>query len=169
VDEEVELFINGISAGRKPADCASQNRVTFDVIYQPGTIEAVSYCSGKETSRTFLKTAGAPASLRLTADRETIGREYGDLGYVTVEIVDQEGCVVTYAEPKVSFEVTGAGELIAIGTANPWSEESYVDTQRKAWQVRLLAVIRSSGQAGEIVLRAHMDGLPVSELGLNAQ
>lgn len=169
VDEEVELFINGVSAGRKPGGAASQNKTTFDVTYQPGTIEAVGYRGGKVTSRSSLKTAGAPAALRLTSDRITIGSEYGDLAYVTVEIVDQDGCVVKYAEPEVSFEVSGVGELIAAGTANPLSEELYVGKQRKAWQGRLLAVVQSLGQPGEIVLRANADGLSTSEIWLNAR
>ncbi len=168
VEEEVELLINGVSAGRKLAGTASQNRAIFDVTYQPGTIEAVGYCDGKEIGRTCLKTTGAPVALRLTPDRVIIRCDYGDLAYVTVEIVDQDGCIVKYKEPEVSFEVAGAGELIALGTANPWSEERYVDNQRKAWHGRLLAVVRSSGHPGEIVLRAHADGLAAAEIRLSA-
>lgn len=169
VDEEVELFINGVSVGRKPAGAASQNKVTFEVTYQPGTLEAVGYCGGKETNRTHLKTAGAPAALRLASDRASIRCEYGDLAYITTEIVDRDGHIVKHAETEVSFEVAGVGELIALGAANPLSEERYVDKRRKAWHGRLLAVVRSSGQAGEIVLRAYADGLPMAELRLNAQ
>lgn len=168
VDEEVELFINGVSAGRKLAGAASQNRVTFEVTYQPGTIEAVGYSGGKEASRTSLNTTGAPAALRLMPDRVTIRSEYGDLAYITVEIVDQDGRVVTYAEPEVSFEVAGVGELVALGTANPLSEELHVGKRRKAWHGRLLAVVRSSGHGGEIVLRANTDGLPAAESRLHA-
>ncbi len=168
-DEEVELLINGVSAGRKPAGAASKNKATFDVIYQPGTIVAIGYRDGKETSRTSLQTSGAPTALRLTPDRATINCEYGDLAYVTVEIVDEHGYVVSYADPAVSFEVSGAGELIALGTANPLSEESYTSKQRKAWQGRLLAVVRSSGHPGEIMLTAHADELISSEIRLNAK
>jgi beta-galactosidase len=166
VDEEVELLINGASFGRKPV---SQNKATFDATYQPGIIEEVGYREGKEVSRTSMKTADAPAALRLTPDRSTIDSQYGDLAYITVEIVDQDGCVVPTAEHEVTFEVSGAGELIAVGTANPSSEESYVGQQRKAWHGRLLAVVRSSGQIGDIVFKAHTDGLPLSEIRLNAK
>jgi beta-galactosidase len=166
VDEEVELLINGVSLGRKPI---SQNKATFDATYQPGIIEAVGYSAGKEVSRTSLRTAGASAALRLIPDRDTIDSQYGDLAYITVEIVDQDACVVPTAEHEVTFEVSGAGELIAVGTANPLSEESYVGKQRKSWHGRLLAVVRSSGQVGDIVFKAHADGLPSSEIRLNAK
>jgi beta-galactosidase len=119
-DEEVELFINGVAVGRKPAGAASRNKATFDVIYQPGTIEAVGYCDGKEVSRTLLETVGAPIALRLTPDRSC-------------------------------------------------SEESYVGTQRKAWQGRLLAIIRSNGHPGDVVLSAHAAALTAAEIRLDAK
>ena len=72
IDEEVELLVNGVSAGRKPAGAAAQNKASFDVVYQPGTIEAVGYTGGKETGRFRLVTASDPAGLRVTADRPVI-------------------------------------------------------------------------------------------------
>jgi beta-galactosidase len=169
VDEEVELFINGVSAGRKPGGVNSQNKATFDVTYQPCIIEARGYCGGQETGRTRLQTTGTPAALRLTADRPALSCIYGDLAYVSVEIVDQEGRIVPYAEQDIALEVAGPGDLLAVGTANPWSEEPYVGKQRKAWQGRLLAIVRSNGEPGEIVLSAHATGLHRGEIHLHAE
>jgi beta-galactosidase len=168
IDDEVELLINGVSVGREPAGDARKNKASFEVTYQPGTIEAIGYRDGKEVNRTRLETAGAPAALRLTADRSEIRCQYGDLSYVTVEIVDERGRVVKYAEPEISFEVTGVGRLLAVGTANPASEELYVGTTRKAWQGRMMAVVCSIGQAGEIVLKAGTDVDTTAEIRLNA-
>ncbi|HEX6034743.1 MAG TPA: glycoside hydrolase family 2 TIM barrel-domain containing protein [Anaerolineales bacterium] len=169
IDEEVELFVNGVSAGRKPAGAAEKNKTCFEVTYQPGTIEVVGYRDGKETGRTHLKTAGSPVALRAAVDHPEIHREFGDLAYVTVEVLDQDGCVVKSADPEVSLEVAGVGELIAVGTANPMSEELYAGNKRKAWQGRLMAVIRSTGQAGEIVLKASTDGLNATEVRFHAK
>jgi beta-galactosidase len=169
VDEEVELFVNGVSAGRKPGGAAQKNKTSFEVIYRPGTVEAVGYSGGKEMGRASLKTAGSPVALRAAVDRGEIHCQLGDLAYVTVEVLDQDDCVVKWAEPEVSFEVTGAGELIAVGTANPMSEELYVGDKRKAWNGRVMAVIRSTGQAGGIILKASADGLRTTEVRLRAQ
>jgi beta-galactosidase len=168
IDDEVELFINGVSAGRKPAGTAVKNKTIFEVIYEPGAIEAVGYQNGKETGRTLLKSAGVPSALRATVDRSEINSEYGGLAYVTIEIVDQDNCVVKWADSGISVEVTGAGELIAIGTSNPTSEEMYVGNQRKAWQGRLMSVVRSNGQSGEILLKASANGLSAAEIRLKA-
>jgi beta-galactosidase len=168
-DEEVELLVNGNSAGRKPAGAANQNKAQFEVTYQPGTVEAVSYSGGQETGRAALATACAPAALRLTVDRDTLKLMFGDLAYVTVEVVDESGAVVKHAEHTVTFDVSGAGDLLAVGTANPTSEELYVGNQRNAFQGRLMAVVRSSGEAGEIALKASAEGLNGAEVTIRVK
>src|SRR6185503_7240584 len=125
--------------------------------------------SGQETARTSLKTTGSPSALRAAADRPEIHTEFGDLAYVTVEVLDQEGCLVPWADSEISLEVTGAADLIAIGSANPMSEELYVGDKRKAWNGRLVAVLRSNGQAGEILFKANAEGLSPAEIQLNAK
>jgi beta-galactosidase len=168
-DDEVELWINGVSAGRKPAGAGHQNKAVFEVTYEPGEIVAVGYAGGQEAGRTRLQTASEPAALRLTPDRSKLGAAFGDLAYITVEVIDQEGIVVKHAEHTVSFEVSGAGDLIAVGTANPLSEELYTGPQRKAYEGRLMAVVRTIGQVGEIVVRAQAEGLTAAETRLQAK
>ena len=160
-DDEIELRINGVSIGRK---ATHQNKAFFEVTYTPGTIEAVG-----RSGRVALQTATAPSALRLTPDRARLRSEYGDLSYVTVEIVDEQGRVVKHAEHEVMFEIAGAGELIAVGTANPVSEELYVGRKRRAYGGRVMAVVRSRGQSGEIVLSASAEGLAGSEIHLSVK
>jgi beta-galactosidase len=165
-DEEVELLVNGTSVGRKAAGAANQNKAVFEVVYQPGEIVAVGLVDGRETARTTLKTATAPVALRLTPDRTVIRAAYGDLVYVTVEIVDREGVVVNAARPAVSVDVVGAGELIAVGTADPVSLESCTGTKCTAFEGRLLGIVRSTGEAGEIRVNASAEGLAPAETQL---
>jgi beta-galactosidase len=165
-DEEVELLVNGVSVGRKPVGAACQNKASFDAPYQPGTIEAVGYTGGKETGRTRLVTAASPAALHLAADRARIQSGGGDLAYVTVEIRDKDGVAVKHGEPLISLDVSGAGELVAIGSGNPLSEEAYVGSQHKAYHGKLLAIVRSAAQPGEITLTARAEGLEASSIAL---
>ncbi len=162
-DDEVELILNGVSVGRRPAGASSENKSVFEVTYQPGTITAVAFAGGRETGRTELKTAGAPCALRLTPDRTTIRASHGDLVYVTVEIVDSEGAVVkSDRSEEVTVEVDGVGELIALGTADPVFEGPHNAERGRAFQGRLLAIIRSAGEAGEIRVKASAGGLTAS-------
>jgi beta-galactosidase len=169
IDDEVELIVNGLSVGRKPAGAAGQNKASFDVAYEPGTIEAVGYSGGQETGRTHLVTAGDPAALCITADRPVIQASAGDLAYVVIELQDQDGIRVKHCESSVSVEVSGAGELLAIGSGNPLSEETYVGSERQTHHGQLLAIVRSAPQAGPITLTARADGLPAASIQLEAR
>ncbi len=168
-DEEVELLINGTSVGRKPAGAAQQNKATFEVTYQPGTLVAIGYTGGVEQGRTELTTAGPAVALRLTPDRTNIGAAAENLSHVTVEIVDEHSVLVPHATHEVSFAIAGPGELIAVGTADPVSEEAFVGMQRRAYQGRLLAVVRSSGQEGVIRLTATANSLATAETSVSAE
>jgi beta-galactosidase len=167
-DEEVELIVNGTSMGRKPAGAVCLNQAEFEVPYMPGEVVAVGYMYGKETGRTTLKTTSEPAAIRLAPDRTALTAAFGDLAYITVEIVDKDGMVVKHAGQEVTFEVSGAGELVAVGTADGTSEELYTDKKRKAFEGRLMVVVRSNGAAGDICLKASAEGLEGAEVRIHA-
>ena len=168
-DEEVELVVNGVSLGRKPAGAACQNMAVFEVTYQPGTITAVGYSQGQETGRTSLQTFSEPTALHLAADRTSIRAAYGDLVFIAVEIVDKEGRRVKLARHAVSFEVSGPGELIAVGTADGLSEELYTAKKRCAYDGRLMAVVRSKGETGVVNVKVSAEGLPEAEFKFKAK
>ena len=169
VDDEVELYVNGESMGRKPAGAAVKNKTSFEVTYQPGTVEVIGYRNGQETERCKLVTASDPAALRLTPEQSTIPADGGSIAYIDIAVQDRDGVTVKHGEPPIAVGVSGAGELIALGSANPVSEELYVGGERTAYQGHLLAVVRSNGQPGEIVLTARMEGLPAAQTRLQAK
>src|SRR5437773_8808679 len=108
----------------------TQQRVaSFEVPYRPGTLRAV----GSDGAGRELRTAGEPARLRLTPDRDRIGRD-GDLSFVTVEVVDADGLLHPNAEHAVSFAVEGAGTIAAVGSGDPVSTELYVGDRRSAYR-----------------------------------
>lgn len=162
--DEVELFVNGRSVGRREAGVKAKYKVTFDIVYEPGMLEAVAYKNGKETGRDKIETTGEPVAIELRADRTTIRSEYGDLCYITITAVDEKGRVVPYADNKVVVEVTGSGELIALGNADPLSTELFIGKERKLYKGRALAVVRSTGERGKFILEAKSEGLISKEI-----
>lgn len=162
--DEVELFINGQSRGKKATNRDARFRATFEVPYQAGGLKAVGYRRGRQAVVAELRTAGQPAQIRLSADRTRIKADGQDLSYVTVELLDAAGVRHPKAENLVTFEIRGPGSIAAVANANPTSTESYKRPQRKAWRGRCLVIIRSATQTGSIVLRASAQGLPSAEV-----
>lgn len=167
-DSEVELYLNGKSLGRKPAGIENRHRATFEIVYEPGELVAVGLEGGAEVSRTLLRTAGAPASIRLTPDRTAIKAEFRDLSFITVEVLDAEGNIVHNACNDIYFTVCGAGTLLAVGNGNPVSEEPYAGNRRKVHEGRAMVVVGAKGEAGEIVLTAAADGIPAASTVIQA-
>lgn len=89
--EEIELMINGNAVERKAVGIDEPFKVSFDVEYEEGNIEAIAYTNNSETGRDKLETVGKPAMLVLKADRNKLKAGYQDLSYVTCEVVDENG------------------------------------------------------------------------------
>jgi beta-galactosidase len=165
IHSEVELLINNKSLGRKVSGEASRYITTFETAYESGELTAVGYEDGVEVSRTILRTAGEAASIRLTPDRSMLKGKFGDLSYVTVELLDSAGNVVHNSSDNIYFTVSGVGSLLAVGTGNPITEEMYVGNQRRVYEGRAMAVLRCSGEKGRIVLTVAAEGIaPVSTM-----
>jgi beta-galactosidase len=147
----VELLLNGESLGTKAAERCT---ATFEVPYRPGTLRAVGSNPSAECE---LRTAGEPARLRLTPDRDGIRRD--DLSFVTVEVVDADGLMHPNADHTVSLAVEGVGAIAAVGSGDPVSTEPFRGERRSVYRGRCLVVLRSRGEPGEIRLRAEADGL----------
>ncbi|MGE5528323.1 MAG: glycoside hydrolase family 2 TIM barrel-domain containing protein [Patescibacteria group bacterium] len=158
---EVELRLNGRSLGRKPAGRANRFLASFDLVYEPGELLAVGYEGGVEVSRHALRTTGAPAALRVAPDRDRLAG-WGDLSFVTVEVVDADGARVPYARHDLLFTIDGVGSIAAVGNGDPQSEEPYVGNRRKAHEGRALVVIKAGQGPGVIEFTASADGLPTA-------
>ena len=165
--DEVELFLNGRSLGRKPTNRSTKYTAAWEVPYQAGILRAVGYDGGREANSSELRTATQPVSIKLSADRERIKADGEDLSYVTVELLDARGVRNPKAENLVEFTVEGPGTIIGVGNANPISTESYQQPRRKAWQGRCLLVIKSGRQAGKVVVKAAAQGLKPAALVIN--
>jgi beta-galactosidase len=169
VCEQVELFLNGEPLGTQPTGREERFTATFEVPYQPGTLRAVGYEGKSEAATCELETVGAPAGIRLAADREELRAQADDLSYVTVEVVDAEGRRCPNAGHELFFTVQGPGAIAAVGSGNPVSEESYRGHARRAYGGRCLVVVRGTDEPGTIHLRAQADGLDPAELALRVE
>eukprot|EP01043_Picozoa_sp_COSAG02_P015340 COSAG02_NODE_652_length_18867_cov_30.656756_5_plen_248_part_00 len=189
--ECVKLFLDGKQidpAGSWTPDpddakCAITNRqtrftTTYSVPYAPGVLTAKSYIGGVEMGNSTFITAKKASKLRLVADRTTIDASRSDLSYVIAEVVDADGVLVTCADehkgssctpPVVSFTVSGAGELAAVGSGDPIDPSSFNGPARKTYRGRATAIVRPGKlaaisdamppAAGSIIVKAKADGL----------
>ena len=104
--DTAELFLNGQSLGKKSKakeagpgyyGVIDKYRICFyDVNYEPGELKAVAYKDGKEIGQAIMKTAGEPASLRMTPDRKELAATGDDLCYLLIEAIDANGTAMSF-------------------------------------------------------------------------
>ena len=128
--EEVELFLNGKSLGKKPTDRSTAFIANWSVPYQPGALKAIGYRGGKSVNTAELKSAGKPTHIDLKPDRDHLVANGQDLSYLTAQLVDEHGVRNPLAEDLMTFAVNGPGSIVAVANANPISTESS-NNQRK--------------------------------------
>lgn len=174
----VELFLNGRSLGEKRMEFPAQGtsggwdsyalplvkptttdlHLSWDVPYEPGVLRAVGKRrDGTVACEAEVRTAGAPASLRLTADRDTVTTTPGDVVQVSFEIVDSAGTTVPTANHQVQFSISG-GTILALDNADLRDLDPYQADRRRVYNGRGLAILRAI-QAGTLRLTASAEGL----------
>jgi beta-galactosidase len=162
--QHVELFMNGKTLGKKLWNIKNEAFLVWNVPYQKGNIKAIGTTSeGKEVSFE-IKTAGEPAKIRLIADKNKIAANKQDLCYVKAILLDQNDIPVPFAENKIEFEVKGAGILYAVGNGNQQSHTSNKGNQIESFQGKSLAIIKSTKNKGEILLKARSKNLPEAKV-----
>jgi beta-galactosidase len=167
--EEVELWLNGKSLGRKPTNRSTKFMVSWEVPWKSGELKAVGFRNGKSIQQSSLHSSGEPAQLVLSPDRKLIRSNGQDLSYITVELQDKDHHLDPKATDLVRFSVEGPAIIAAVGNANPVSLESYQLPQRKVWRGKCLVVLKSTGQPGDIILHASAARVPEASVNIRSK
>jgi len=160
--DEVELLVNGSSVGRQKVP--HLGHVEWKVRYEPGTIEARGFSQGALVLNVKRETTGAPATIRLTADRTEIAADGEDVAMLKVEVLDKDGRPVPTANNKIGFKVSGAGALIGVGNGDPNCQESDKEATRSLFNGLAQGIVQATGRPGEIHIEVVKEGWEGPEL-----
>ncbi|MBR6642360.1 MAG: DUF4982 domain-containing protein [Lachnospiraceae bacterium] len=114
--DEVELYVNNKLISRmKPNVYMNLPHPMFEfenVIYEAGEIVAIGYVGEAEVARYTRRTPQKAAKLILTPDYDRIVADGADFTSVKIELVDDNGTVLPYADNEVKIVVKGEGKFI---------------------------------------------------------
>ena len=143
--------------------------LTWNVPWAEGTISAEAYDEnnrlipeGSTEGNASVTTTGEAAKLKADADRKTITADGKDLSYIEVDVTDANGHIVPDAANRVTFDVKGAGKLVGVDNGSSPDHDSYQADNRRAFSGKVLAIVQSTKEAGEITVTAKADGLQSS-------
>lgn len=168
--DEVELFLNGKSLGKKKKDAYEYRLRWDDVVYEPGELKAIAYKNGNVWKEETIKTTGKPAKLVAKADRTKIASSGNDLSFVSVEIQDANGLFVANANNQITFSVEGPGEIIATDNGDPTNMTAFNSKTRNAFNGLVLGIVKpKEGEPGVIKVIAKSPGLEDAIVELSSQ
>ena len=174
--DEVELFVNGISQGRRRLDpTASFKNSYYDVMkryryiwdevkYVQGEVVAIAFDKeGKEIGRDTVKTAGEAKKVVLKPEVKELPaldeEELPFMSVVEVTLADEKGVPVPKDCRRVSFAAEGPLEIVAVGNGDPMGMDCFKKTDSHPLHMgRAGAVIRRTGP-GKAKLTVSAEGL----------
>ena len=169
--DEVELWVNGKSMGRQKME--KNGHLKWNTIYKPGTLKAVGYKGGKKLLTEIVSTTGAPAQLRLTADRNIIRADGRDVSVVRIEALDKKGRTVPTACIDVTLSLDGGGRILGVGNGNPaWhgNQHPAADSPNTitlpTFNGLAQVIVQSDGTAAPITLRCTTEEVPLSTISI---
>jgi beta-galactosidase len=184
--EDVELFLNGRSLGHKKRGAepvilpvgdnvspdhtfASKYRLLWQVPYEPGALRAVASTGGKVVATTEVRTAGAPARLRVSADHDRLRADGEDLAFLTVRVEDKDGNLCPVADNLVRFALEGGAVIAGVDNGNAATVEPFQASERHAFNGLALLIVRPKrGAPGPIRVVSSSEGLESAETKLSS-
>lgn len=131
---EVELFVNGKSLGKKRPDNDINSThlasppFTFTLPgFVPGEISAKGYIDGKTVATSTRKTPGNPSSVIIWVDESNRKLQKGvyDIAFLYAAVTDNNGTIIPDASNTIAFKIAGDAELIG---SNPIDAEAGIAT-----------------------------------------
>lgn len=165
----MELWVNGRLIGRsnKPVNGFLFPFEGVDIT-EHGQVLAAGYDEqGRRIAEDVLCTVGEPARLQLTLHTSPKGflADGGDICYVDVEVLDEKGLLCPLCDARIDFVTKGAAVFLGgynSGRFNGYGKQDSVIHQNHVYAEcgNNRVFLRSLREAGSIMLRASMQGIP---------
>jgi beta-galactosidase len=166
--DSVELFVNGTSRGKVTEPENGYLYAFPNIAFTPGTIEAVGYKGNVAVARHELKTAGAPAAIKLTLHTAPGGMHADgeDVALIDFEVVDASGERCPTDDARVDFTWSSVGRTVSATGPAIWrggynsgktnsTNNTYLNTEAGINRVAM----RSTPMPGTIKVTATREGL----------
>ncbi|MBE6607266.1 MAG: glycoside hydrolase family 2 protein [Ruminococcaceae bacterium] len=143
--DEVELYLNGESLGRRESKLSSQ--CYWEIEFVPGVLNAIGYKDGEIVCEDTLRTPSAPSRIIATAHKAVLDNSGKDASAIDVYLTDASGSVVHNADNLIKFKAIGDCEIIGVGNGNPNSHEAEKASERYLFAGRCQAIMQVKDRA----------------------
>ena len=138
--DEAELFVNGVSQGRRKRGAYQYRFVWENVKYTPGEISVKTWRNGKPWAEDRVFTSGEP-------EQVFVEEEKGFPGFFRLRVVDAKGNFCPTAKIPVELKTTGGWRIVAVGNGDASDHvPSLNTTQVRTFNGLALVVVDKRGE-----------------------
>lgn len=168
----VELYLNGISLGRKKISHGAYSGrdiiADYQVPYEEGLLEAVALDEEeREVIRQSRHSFGDSHRLVIIPENTEARADGRDMLFLQIGAQDIDGNPVENACDRVTVEVLGAGRLVGLDNGDSTDFDSYKGVSRRLFNGKLLAMIQAGFTSGDVQVRVSAEGLKPAEITLH--
>lgn len=167
----VELFLNYESLGKQFIDHQKGLELEghWKVPFTKGTLFVKAYDEdGNIVATDTVSSFDDPVKITLKTDKVTLKANGNDLTFIEISVVDQNDVPVANAKNRVTVNVSGAGRLVGLDNGDSTDYEEYKGTSRRLFFGKLIAIIASTGEAGDITVNVSSNGLSAASMLLTS-
>ncbi|WP_066631055.1 glycoside hydrolase family 2 TIM barrel-domain containing protein [Labilibacter marinus] len=148
--EVAELFLNGKSFGKQKVNDNEDHIIKWLVPFTQGELKIVGYNNDQVVDEYSLKTAGSLAKISIESDVRTMNSNGYDVAHIEVNLQDENGVLIPNKDVDVTFEVTGAGSLIAVDNGWEYNVQSHQENHLITHQGKALGIIQAAQSGGTV-------------------
>jgi len=163
---EVELYLNGVSLGRREADHANGARLTADYIvpYEPGCIKAVAYDENGAVIAEAVRYSFSDA-VKLAQKH----CKYGELTFTEITALDENDRPVENATNRVKVSITG-GIILGMDNGDSADYDQYKTNNRRLFSGKLLVISKAKdGAIPAISAEIDPSDIPIRKIELTSK
>lgn len=169
--DEVELFVNGRSLGKKAMP--QGGHISWQAQYHPGAVKAVGYKNGKRTLTETVETTLEADRIAVSADRNTIKADGHDVAVCNIQLLDRKKRFVPTACEELQLTVSGNIRILGVGNGDPaWQDEERPrDPDARSFSVKSFnglaqVLVQSTDNAGQGTLTVSAKGMKSASVNI---
>ncbi|MFD2033892.1 glycoside hydrolase family 2 protein [Belliella marina] len=166
--DEVELFLNGRSLGKKNGQYSVEEMIAWEVPYEKGDLKAIAFIDGNKVAEYTLESPGDLKKIEGELS-ETAYTNKGDVIELNLWLTDGAGNLIEDNDVSLSVDIDGPAEIIVMESGDLSSHEPYHSATRKTYQGRLKTFIRTLDDKGELKFVVKSSSLPEKIFSINSK
>lgn len=136
---------------------------SWKVPYEAGTLyakifdekgEEITDTSAYVGRKSVTTTETNNRKLSVSANKSVINADGTSLSYVTIDVNDSKGNLVNSSNQEIRLSISGPGKIIGTDNGMQKDHASYQSLIRNAYHGKLLAIVQSTKESGEITVTA---------------